>query len=96
VSVDQILDEVVPSEGGSRAAATPTMAAAAPSARTVARKPGTLGRGGARTATRAPIVRRRYAEYAEEYRYVWSDLRRIVIVAGILIALLIVLAFVLN
>ena len=98
VSVDQILDEVVPSEGGSRAASTPTMAASGTSAapRAAARKPGTLGRGGARTATRAPIVRRRYSEYAEEYGYVWNDLRRIVIVAGILVALLIALEFVLR
>src|SRR5687767_10075540 len=79
VSVDQILDEVVPSEGGSRAASTPTITASGTPAgqRTAARKPGTLGRGGARTSTRAPIVRRRYSEYAEEYGYVWNDLRRI-------------------
>lgn len=98
VSVDQILDEVVPSEGGSRAASTPTLVTAGTSAapRPAARKPGTLGRSGARTATRTPVVRRRYSEYTEEYKYVWNDLRRIVIVAGILIVLLIVLEFALR
>jgi hypothetical protein len=98
VSVDQILDEVVPSEGGSRAASTPTLTTAGTSAapRAVARKPGTLGRSGARTAVRTPVVRRRYSEYTEEYKYVWNDLRRIVIVAGILIVLLIVLEFALR
>jgi hypothetical protein len=99
VSVDQILDEVVPSEGGARTASTPTLTTAdAPStaARPVARKPGTLGRAGSRFAPRAPVVRRRYSEYGEEYNYVWADLRRIVIVAGVLIGLLTVLSFVLN
>lgn len=98
VSVDQILDEIVPSEGGSRVASTPTLTtpAAPTTPQTTVRKPGTLGRGGTRTPTRTPVVRRRYSEYAEEYGYVWSDLRRIVVVAGILIALLIALAFALN
>jgi len=40
-------------------------------------------------------TRRRYREYAEEYAYVWSDLRRILIVAVSLIVLLVVLWFVL-
>jgi hypothetical protein len=39
------------------------------------------------------MSRRRYAEYAAEYAYVWSDLRRIVLVAGLLIVLLIVASF---
>ena len=80
-SVDQILDEVVPSAAGPRAAATPTIAPAA------ARR-GASGR----TARPAP-VRRRYSEYAEEYRYIWADLRRIAVVAGVLVALLIALSF---
>ena len=98
VSVDEILDEVVPSEGGSRADSTPTLrTTGTPTApRSAPRKPGTLGRAGVRTATRAPVVRRRYSEYGAEYAYVWADLRRIVIVAGILVALLIVLEFVLR
>jgi hypothetical protein len=96
VSVDQILDEIVPSEGGSRAASTPTLTPPSTTvARAGARKPGTLGRS-IRGTTRIPVVRRRYSEYAEEYKYVWADLRRIVVVAGILIVLLIVLEFVLR
>ena len=79
-SVDQILDEVVPSAAGPRAAATPTIAPAA--------RRGVSGR----TARPVP-VRRRYSEYAEEYRYIWADLRRIAVVAGVLIFLLIVLSF---
>ena len=43
-----------------------------------------------------PPARRRYQEYAAEYAYVWADLRRICIVAGVLIALLVVLSFVLQ
>lgn len=38
-------------------------------------------------------MRRRYAEYAAEYAYVWTDLRRILVVAGALTALLIGLSF---
>lgn len=83
-SVDQILDEVVPSSGGPRAAATPTVAPAS------ARRPA------ATRAGRPAPVRRRYSEYAEEYQYVWADLRRIMIVAGALVALLIALAFVVQ
>ena len=39
------------------------------------------------------MPRRRYSEYGDEYAYVWSDLRRIVLVAGFLIALLVVASF---
>jgi hypothetical protein len=93
VSVDQILDEVVPSEGGARSSATPTLAPAPnrlPSAGAAARR----GRGLA--AAKAPPVRRRYSEYGTEYAYVWADLRRIFVVAAVLIALLVVLSFVIQ
>ena len=36
--------------------------------------------------------RRRYAEYGAEYGYVWSDLRRIALVAGSLVMLLFILS----
>ena len=59
---------------------------------------GTLVVGPRRPAAGAPqktpaAPRRRYAEYADEYRYVWADLRRIAVVAGGLLVLLIVLSF---
>lgn len=88
----------MPSEGGSRAAATPVLAPAAsraPSstaARTGAVAQRSLGRG----VGKLPPTRRRYSEYAVEYAYVWADLRRICIVAGVLIALLVALSFVLQ
>jgi hypothetical protein len=85
--MDQILDEVVPSEVGTRAAATPTLAPAAN------RSPATVRRVGSRASGRPAPVRRRYSEYAEEYQYVWADLRRILFVAGALIVLLIVASF---
>ncbi|HYU18485.1 MAG TPA: hypothetical protein VEQ11_07300 [Chloroflexota bacterium] len=47
--------------------------------------PGTIPRVGAQP-------RRRYADYGEEYRYIWADLRRIGIVAGSLLLLLFLLA----
>jgi len=84
-SVEQILDEVVPSSGGARAAATPTLTPAAGSA---AARRGVPARAG-----RVPVVRRRYSEYAQEYQYIWADLRRIMLVAGVLVVLLIVLSF---
>jgi hypothetical protein len=49
-----------------------------------------------RAALKPVPVRRRYREYGAEYQYVWNDLRRILVVAGILIVLLIVLSFVLQ
>ncbi|MGE3273377.1 MAG: hypothetical protein AB7P40_31880 [Chloroflexota bacterium] len=98
VGVDQILDEVVPSEGGPRTASTPMRTSPTPTPSTAATGRATARRGTAatatRTTTRAP--RRRYHEYAAEYQYVWTDLRRIVIVASILIVLLIALAFIIN
>jgi hypothetical protein len=94
MSVDQILDEVVPSTGGPRTAARATLSPSpspspsrSPSA---ARRAGT---GAGRTAAKPAVPRRRYAEYAAEYQYVWADLRRIVLVAGLLIALLIAASF---
>lgn len=96
VTVDQILDEVVPSAGGLRAASTPTLTTTRSRSATtgeVARKPGTLGRAGSRPGVRAAAPRKRFAEYAEEYQYVWADLRRILVVAGAMTALLIVLSF---
>jgi hypothetical protein len=111
-SMAQILDEVVPSEAGSRAAATPTVArpdeaAAAPSparqnvaptSRTSPRpaapaRPATRTGAAARAGARPALVRRRYEEYGAEYAYVWADLRRIAIVAGALVVMLIVLSF---
>jgi hypothetical protein len=38
-------------------------------------------------------ARRRYAEYAAEYLYVWADLRRVLLVAGVLVMLLVVASF---
>ena len=88
VPVDQILDEVVPSAAGARTAATSTLAAPPNRSPAAARRAGS-----GRTAAKAPVVRRRYAEYAAEYQYVWADLRRVLLVAGVLIVLLIVASF---
>jgi hypothetical protein len=49
-------------------------------------------RGGDVGSASRPVARRRYADYAAEYRYVWGDLRRIALVAGGLLLLLIVLS----
>ena len=88
VSVDQILDEVVPSSGGARTAATSALTSSQN------RSPAAARRAGAgRTAVKPVAPRRRYSEYAAEYQYVWADLRRIVVVAGFLIALLIAASF---
>jgi hypothetical protein len=94
----EILDEVVPSEGGSRAA---SMSALAPAATSTANRAPASTRPAARratgrTAARPVPTRRRYREYAAEYAYVWADLRRILVVAGVLIVLLIVLSFYLQ
>lgn len=90
VSVDQILDEVVPSAAGARAAATPTLAPAPNRSPSPSRRAGAAA---GRTSGKPAIVRRRYAEYAAEYQYVWSDLRRILLVSGVLVVLLIVASF---
>jgi hypothetical protein len=55
----------------------------------VAARRGTAGRSTGRPAP----VRKRYAEYGDEYQYVWADLRRILIVSSLLIALLVALSF---
>jgi hypothetical protein len=95
-SMAEILDEVVPSEGGSRAA---SMSALAPAAAPTANRPATTGgaatrRGtAARPAARPAPTRRRYSEYATEYAYIWTDLQRILVVAGVLVVLLIALSF---
>ncbi len=54
----------------------------------------TPSRPAARTAAPSPprAAPRRYAEYAAEYRYVLADLRRIVLVAGGLMLLLVILS----
>ena len=94
----EILDEVVPSEGGSRAASMSALAPAAPSTENRAPTPTrpAARRATGRTAGRPAAPRRRYHEYAAEYAYVWADLQRILVVAGVLIVLLIVLSFYLQ
>jgi len=88
--MDQILDEVVPSSGGPRAAVTPSLAPPPNRSPSAARR--TAG-GASRASVKPAPARRRYSEYAAEYEYVWADLRRIFLVAGILIVLLIVASF---
>jgi hypothetical protein len=70
--------------------ATPTENRAPASTRPAARRAGT------RPTARPVPTRRRYHEYGAEYAYVWVDLQRILIVAGVLIVLLIVLSFYLQ
>lgn len=91
----EILDEVVPSSGGSRAESRADVAPTTPG-QTPNRPPAATRRGVAARAARPVVVRRRYHEYGAEYGYVWTDLRRILIVAVVLIALLVILSFVLN
>ena len=93
-SVERILDEVAPATGDTG----PTgVAPAAPSTATTRTGSSSLSRrgtaGAARPAGRVTATRRRYAEYAAEYAYVWADLRRIAVVAGALLLLLIGLSF---
>lgn len=82
--VKQILDEVAPepeAEGrSSTAAVEATRRASAAATR----------------AANPAVPRRRYSEYAEEYAYVWGDLRRITIVSAILLFLLLALWFVIR
>jgi hypothetical protein len=42
------------------------------------------------------LAEEKTAELAEEYRYVYSDLKRIAILAGVMLAALIVLSFVIG
>jgi hypothetical protein len=96
VSVDQILDEVVPSAGGARTAAASGVAPDPNRPSAPNRSPATARRAGSvlgRTAAKPAVVRRRYAEYAEEYQHVWSDLQRVLLVAGVLVVLLVVASF---
>jgi hypothetical protein len=88
VSVDQILDEVVPSAAGARSAATSAVAPAANRSPAAPRRASST-----RIAGKPLVIRRRYAEYAEEYQYVWADLRKILMVAGLLVVLLIAASF---
>jgi hypothetical protein len=107
-SINQLIDDGTASdvESGSGSAlavpapdAAPSEAPPPPSTRTGsgARRAGSSGRSAAaRTATRTPVPRRRYFEYTAEYAYVSADLRRIALVAVLLIALLVVLSFVIQ
>ena len=92
-SVERILDEVAPLTGEAPpTGVVPAAPAATPrTAPSASPRRGTLG--SARGVGRAATTRRRYAEYAAEYAYVWADLRRISVVAGLLLLLLIVLSF---
>jgi hypothetical protein len=79
--------------------AAPSEAPAPPATRpaNAPRRTGSSARSSAaRTGTRTPVPRRRYFEYAAEYAYVLADLRRIALVAVLLIALLVVLSFVVQ
>jgi hypothetical protein len=42
------------------------------------------------------LAEERVAQLAEEYRYVYSDLKRIAILAGAMLAVLIILSFVIR
>ena len=91
-TVERILDEVAPLDAevaGTAEASAPTVESGRPASR--------LAQSAARRTSgpsaRAVPMRRRYAEYAAEYAHVWGDLRRIAVVAGALLALLIVLSF---
>ena len=91
-SVERILDEVAPLDGAS----TPPAVAPPSTTPTVASTSAPVRRAtvaSARGAARVPATRRRYAEYAAEYAYVWADLRRVGVVAAALLVLLIVLSF---
>ena len=44
----------------------------------------------------APLTEDKVAQLAEEYRYVYSDLKRIAILAGTILAVLIILSFVIR
>ena len=84
-AVEQILDGVAPEPTES---AAPEPAAAVKTARPAVIR--ATPRGG---STRPAAARRPYADYGTEYSYVWGDLRRIALVAGGLLVLLVVLSF---
>ena len=54
-----------------------------------AQRPGAANGGASKPVT----SRRPYSEYGAEYAYVLSDLRRIVVIAGSLVLLLVILSF---
>ena len=90
-SVERILDEVAPIAGASPAGGV--MAAPQSTTRSATGSQRRAGPGAAQGVGRAAPARRRYADYASEYAYVWGDLRRILLVAGVLLGLLIALSF---
>ena len=63
----------------------------------LSRRPaGSLSRSAfSRPSARSLAPRKRYSEYTEEYAYVAADLRRIVLVASILVVLLVSLSYIL-
>jgi hypothetical protein len=81
-SVAEILAEAAPEPSVDAQTALPVRPAESAAVR----------RGGGVGSASRPVARRRYADYAAEYRYVWGDLRRIALVAGGLLLLLIILS----
>ena len=79
-AVERILDDVAPDVADDPPAEP-------------ARRPAAGRAAGQPASARAAAARRPYADYAAEYGYVWADLRRIALVAGGLLLLLIVLSF---
>jgi hypothetical protein len=77
-AVAEILDEVAP--------VTPE---APETARVTAQRPRPAGSGVSKTVS----IRRPYSQYAAEYAYVLSDLRRIALIAGGLLLVLVILSF---
>ena len=86
------LDSALSTVEPSRTAAPPVSRTAGPTRRAVSSARSPVGR----TPLKTAVPRRRYTEYAAEYSYVSSDLRRILLVAGVLIALLVALSFVIQ
>jgi len=76
---ERILEEELEEEADGAAAPAPAIAR----------------RGAARDATTGRVQGRPFSAYASEYAYVLGDLRRVVLVVGSLLAVLIVLYFVL-
>ncbi len=92
VTVERILDEVAPLDTGA-VQAEEMSAPVIESGRPASRLAQSASRRTAGPTARTVPTRRRYADYAVEYAHVWGDLRRIAVVAGALLALLIVLSF---
>jgi hypothetical protein len=91
-SADATLTSALSAVEPSRTAAPPVSRSASPARRTGSSARTAAGRGAARPV----VARRRYFEYATEYAYVSADLRRIALVAVVLIALLVALSFVIQ